>query len=152
MKGVLLKSLSTPIHVNTRTDTLKKKSSQKWNKNWAVCTWTCQQAHIRYTHTYPTHTQTETHKQGNSERCHLCEERWGFFTLWVEVNLLFLSSVSQVGLNNTWPVVMGYHSASVCAFVCLCESGRWWCPQGPGLDAGRSTDSPPPLSGPISLS
>lgn len=63
-----------------------------------------------------------------------------FSRLWVEVNLLFLSSASQVGLNNTWPVLMGYHCASVCAHVyvrvCVCAcpvmmpTGAWfWCRQ-----------------------
>jgi len=92
-----------------------------------------------------------THIYGVTQSSAIYVKSASFFRLWVEVNLLFLSSASQVELNNTWPVLMGYHCASVCTFLCLCMPALWWCPQAPGFDAGKSTDRPLLLSGPISL-
>ena len=67
------------------------------------------------------HTNTHTHTHINVviQNAAIYVKSAPFSRLWVEVNLLFLSSASQVGLNNTWPVLMGYHCASVCARVCV---------------------------------
>ena len=114
-----------------------------------MCTCACQWAHK--------HTHTHTHKRGNSERCHLCEERSVFQTVsgsefafsvecksgWIKQHL-----ASADGLSLCICVCT---CVCACVCACVCVPVLWWCPQAPGFDAGKSVDSPLLLSGPISL-
>lgn len=121
MKGVLLKSLSPPIHVNTRTDTLKKKIIPK------IKTWAAQTHTQRHTHTY---------KRGNSERCHLCEERSVFQT--VSGSEFAFSVECKSGWIKQHLASADGLSLCICVYICVCvyactvmmPAGAWiWCRQ-----------------------
>lgn len=133
MKGVLLKRLSPPIHVNTHAQNTPKKITTK------IKTWAVESAHVCMPAGAHPHSHTQI-KRGNSERCHLCEERSVFQT--VSGSEFAFSVECKSGWIKQHLASADGLSLCICACICVCMPALWWCPQAPGFDAGKSVDTP----------